>query len=82
MQTMDAALADLVRGGMITRDLAESRSSTPEELKRLLEGKGGDVTGAGPTSVPMQPTLAVPGGENPRVSIGGPGVVEPPRRGI
>ena len=36
MQTMDAALADLVRGGKITRELAESRSSTPEELRRLL----------------------------------------------
>jgi twitching motility protein PilT len=36
MQTMDAALASLVRAGTITQRLAESRSSTPEELKRLL----------------------------------------------
>jgi len=36
MQTMDAALADLVRRGMITRELAIRRSSTPEDLKRLL----------------------------------------------
>jgi twitching motility protein PilT len=36
MQTMDAALASLVRVGKITQKLAESRSSTPEELKRLL----------------------------------------------
>jgi twitching motility protein PilT len=36
MQTMDAALATLVRGGKITRQLAESRSSTPDELRRLL----------------------------------------------
>ncbi|HWH45646.1 MAG TPA: type IV pilus twitching motility protein PilT [Thermoleophilaceae bacterium] len=36
MQTMDAALADLVRQGKITRELAESRSSTPEEFRRLL----------------------------------------------
>jgi len=36
MQTMDAALADLVRRGQITRDLAQRRSSTPEDLKRLL----------------------------------------------
>ncbi|MEA2404531.1 MAG: twitching motility protein PilT [Thermoleophilaceae bacterium] len=42
MQTMDAALADLVRGGQITPALAESRSSTPEELKRLM---GGSITG-------------------------------------
>ncbi len=36
MQTMDAALATLVRAGKISQKLAESRSSTPEELKRLL----------------------------------------------
>lgn len=36
MQTMDAALATLVRQGKITQKLAESRSSTPEELRRLL----------------------------------------------
>jgi twitching motility protein PilT len=35
MQTMDAALAELVRGGVITRALAESRSSSPGELRRL-----------------------------------------------
>jgi twitching motility protein PilT len=40
MQTMDAALATLVRSGKITRALAESRSTTPDELRRLL--------GAGP----------------------------------
>ena len=40
MQTMDAALATLVRSGKITQRLAESRSSTPEELRRLL-GAGG-----------------------------------------
>jgi Tfp pilus assembly pilus retraction ATPase PilT len=38
MQTMDANLAQLVRGGKITRPLAEQRSSVPEELKRLLSG--------------------------------------------
>ena len=36
MQTMDASLATLVRQGQISRQLAESRSSTPEELSRLL----------------------------------------------
>jgi twitching motility protein PilT len=36
MQSMDAALATLVRAGKITRELAESRSGTPEELRRLL----------------------------------------------
>ena len=40
MQTMDAALAGLVRAGRITRQLAESRSTTPEELRRLM-GTGG-----------------------------------------
>jgi len=36
MQTMDAALADLVRKNKISRDLAEARSSSPEELRRLM----------------------------------------------
>jgi twitching motility protein PilT len=36
MQTMDASLADLVRKNVITRELAESRSSTPDELRRLM----------------------------------------------
>jgi twitching motility protein PilT len=36
MQTMDAALVSLVRAGTITRQLAESRSTTPDELRRLL----------------------------------------------
>jgi twitching motility protein PilT len=68
MQTMDAALADLVRGGRITRELAESRSSTPEELKRLLEGGVGNAGAAVPSSMPME----APGASSHRVSIGGP----------
>jgi twitching motility protein PilT len=40
MVTMDAALADLVRRGMISRELAQRRSSTPEELGRLLGAAG------------------------------------------
>jgi twitching motility protein PilT len=36
MQTMDASLAQLVRQHRITRELAESRSSAPEELRRLM----------------------------------------------
>ena len=36
MQTMDASLADLVRQQKITRELAEARSSTPDELRRLM----------------------------------------------
>src|SRR4029434_1380644 len=36
MQSMDSALARLVREGKITRALAESRSIVPEELARLM----------------------------------------------
>jgi len=36
MQTMDASLVDLVRRNKITREFAESRSSAPEELRRLM----------------------------------------------
>lgn len=39
MQTMDAALADLVRRGKITKELAVRRSSNPEELERLIMSK-------------------------------------------
>ena len=36
MQTMDTSLAQLVREHKISRELAESRSSAPEELRRLM----------------------------------------------
>ena len=36
MQTMDASLSQLVREHKITRELAEARSATPEELRRLM----------------------------------------------
>jgi twitching motility protein PilT len=36
MQTMDTSLADLVRRNLISRELAEARSSSPEELRRLM----------------------------------------------
>src|SRR6186997_1846090 len=36
MQSMDSALAQLVREGKITRQLAEQRASVPEELARLM----------------------------------------------
>ena len=44
MQTMDTALAELVRAGKITQKLAEARSATPDELGRLL---GAGVAGGG-----------------------------------
>jgi twitching motility protein PilT len=44
MQTMDAALAGLVRAGKITQRVAEGASSTPDELRRLM-GSGGAAMG-------------------------------------
>jgi twitching motility protein PilT len=38
MQTMDASLAGLVRAGTITMATAETRSSQPTELRRLVQG--------------------------------------------
>src|ERR671938_857380 len=38
MQTMDSSLAGLVRAGTITMATAESRSSQPVELRRLVQG--------------------------------------------
>ncbi len=40
MQTMDASLAGLVRAQKITKQLAESRAHSVEELRRLLGGAG------------------------------------------
>jgi twitching motility protein PilT len=40
MQTMDASLANLVRMGKITQQLAESRAHSSEELRRLLGTSG------------------------------------------
>jgi twitching motility protein PilT len=77
MQTMDSALADLVRGGVITRQLAESRSSTPEELKRLLEN---GVPANAPEMTIESPQVSL--GAQGKVSIGGPpsGTPNPNRR--
>src|SRR3954465_13239392 len=77
MQTMDSALADLVRGGVITRQLAESRSSTPEELKRLLEN---GVPANAPEMTLESPHVSM--GAPGKVSIGGPpsGAPNPNRR--
>jgi twitching motility protein PilT len=38
MQTMDAALADLVKRGMVSKDVALRKSSNPEEVERLILG--------------------------------------------
>jgi twitching motility protein PilT len=82
MQTMDASLADLVRQGKLTHKVAESRSSTPDELRRLLEVNGkahqevagplagpplGDGNGNGNGNGHVRPSGG-PGG----ISIGGP----------
>jgi twitching motility protein PilT len=42
MQTMDSALAQLVRAGKVNRQLAESRAHAPEEFRRLLGHGGGN----------------------------------------
>jgi twitching motility protein PilT len=47
MQTMDTALAALVRAGTVSAKLALERSSTPEELRRLLGLSGGAGAGVG-----------------------------------
>ena len=48
MQTMDAALVDLVRRGLVSREEAERRSSNPDELRRLA---GMTPVGAGAGSL-------------------------------
>src|SRR4051794_21402641 len=82
MQTMDAALAELVRRGKLSQKVAESRSSTPEELKRLMGGGGNGAGAPAPaasTPEPPKVTLGGPPNGNPNggngsgISIGGPG---------
>ena len=46
MQTMDAALVELIRSGQISREEGERRSSNPEEMRRLARtGDGGRLGG-------------------------------------
>ncbi len=49
MQTMDAALVELLRRGAISREDAERRATNPEELRRLMGGgrHGGGFSGEG-----------------------------------
>jgi twitching motility protein PilT len=47
MQTMDAALVELVRKGLVSREEAEKRSNNPEEMQRLAGG-GPAVSGGRP----------------------------------
>ena len=47
MQTMDAALVDLVRRNVISREEAEKRASNPEELGRLAGGSSVGANGRG-----------------------------------
>jgi twitching motility protein PilT len=43
MQTMDASLAGLVRAGRITQEIAETRSSNVEELRKLIQAPPGSL---------------------------------------
>lgn len=49
MQTMDAAMVEFIRAGVLDRNLAEQRSSSPGELRRLL-GTSGRQAAAGQTA--------------------------------
>ncbi len=39
MQTMDASLAELVKRGIVKKDVALRKSSNPEEVERLILGR-------------------------------------------
>jgi twitching motility protein PilT len=43
MQTMEQSLANYVKAGVISFEVATSKSSKPEELQRILAGAGGGV---------------------------------------
>jgi twitching motility protein PilT len=46
MQTMDAALVELLRSGTVSREEAEKRSNDPEEMSRLMGGASGGMSAA------------------------------------
>lgn len=47
MQTMDAALVELVRRGQISREEGEKRSNNPEEMRRLAGGGAAAASAGG-----------------------------------
>ena len=57
MQTMDAALVELVREGAISREEAEKRSSNPDELGRQL-GVPSDALGGSTAAGSGRPDYA------------------------
>src|SRR3954454_17652114 len=61
MQTMDTALAELMRKGKITRELALTRSSMPDELSRLM---GGGMSAAAAPVVPLNGGAPRPNGSS------------------
>jgi twitching motility protein PilT len=62
MQTMDMALAQLVKQGKITQQLAYERCHDPEELQRLLGGSGHTYTTGLPLDGGWAETAASPFG--------------------
>jgi twitching motility protein PilT len=74
MQTMDAHLAQLVRAGTITRELAQRRSSVPEEFKRLIGGEGEGAVAEAPAK-PKKSQPAPKAAEEDRPKA------KPPKRG-
>jgi twitching motility protein PilT len=47
MQTMEQSLANYVKAGVISFEVATSKSSKPEELQRILAGAGGGAVAMG-----------------------------------
>jgi twitching motility protein PilT len=54
MQTMDAALVQLVRRGLISQQEAEKRSSSPDELRRLAGGTSIGAAAGGYAAMPTR----------------------------
>jgi twitching motility protein PilT len=62
MTTMDQSLADLVKAGKVTQQLALERCHDPEELTRLMSGAGGPAPGGYGQQQPGQPPAYPPVG--------------------
>jgi hypothetical protein len=65
MQTMDASLAGLVRENRITMSMAESRSSEPTEMRKLVHSAPQHSTVDG-----MVPPPPLPPSTSPPMGVG------------
>ena len=81
MQTMDASLAGLVKEGVITMAMAESRSSQPAELRRLIDNRENIARSRWLPDAPRRTHVQVQGRRRRRPAPGGRALRHQPQGG-